>query len=115
MLRADSYIVEEAEAHRRFGLCVVAGRTYRAEGVAGAARHDLVDRMDDGAGGAKSGFGGARRHRGVGVDAAETLGRGTIFDAFDMRGGVNAGDLFMRGAGRLGARQQCKLLGLQRA
>ena len=40
----DRGIVEEAEAHRRRGLGVVAGRPRRDEGVVDSPRADLVDR-----------------------------------------------------------------------
>ena len=66
----DGDVVEQAEAHRRVGLGVVARRAHGAEGVLGAPRRQHgVDGGDDGAGGALA---PPRRragaHRGVAIE-----------------------------------------------
>src|SRR5690606_1713799 len=69
--RPNGDVVEEAEAHGRLRLGMMSRRADGAETVARPARHHLVHGMDDSARRTVGGLKGARRHGGVGVDAAE--------------------------------------------
>ena len=53
VLGGDGHVVEQAEAHGARRLGMVPRGTHGAEGVVGGARHDLVDGVDRGAGGAQ--------------------------------------------------------------
>ena len=80
----DRRVVEEAEAHRRRRLGVVAGRPCGDEGVVDAAHDDLVDGECRSAGRAQSRFEGAGRHRRVGIELDRALGRAGALDRLDV-------------------------------
>ena len=97
----DADIVEEAEAHRRCLLGVMAGRADGTEGILAFAADHQVHRHATGAGGTQGRLPGMRIHRSVGIEMDDPHFRRGALDAFEMRGRMDAQQLFEGGQRRV--------------
>ncbi len=88
----DRRVVEEAKAHRRRGLGMVAGRAHGDESVLRLAGHHRVHGGDGAAGRAQDRLPASGRECGVGVDAGEALGGHRRAQRLDVFRRMHAGD-----------------------
>src|SRR5579872_1882904 len=112
--RRDRSVVEEAEAHRRLGLGVMARRAHRDESVGAAPAHHRVDGARRSARGATRRLERSWRHRRVGVEATQALLRRGALDRGEIRLGMDAQQRLAADQRRRLAREQRKALLLKR-
>ena len=106
----DGDIVEEAEAHRRRRLGMMAGRAHGDEGIGDLAGHHLIHRLAGGPHRMHAGFPGARAHRRIAIELHQTIGRRRLFDGTQIGFRVNTQNVGTRAAGRCLADQALKFL-----
>jgi hypothetical protein len=112
--RRDRDIVEQAEAHRRRGLGMMAGRAHRDERVCDSALHHLIDRLHRAARTAQRRLEAARRHRGVGIEPHHAFARRGVAHLLDVIHRMRQCDRFERGHRRLLARERLEFFMLER-
>ena len=111
----DRRVVEQAEAHRRRGLGVMARRSRRNECIRDLLSHHLIDRLACPARRTQHGLERARRHRGVGIEPHHAFLRRGLAHLLDVVHRMRERDHLQARHRRLLARERLEFLMLKRA